>query len=84
RPMGLTVAKEKVLYTIIPTKIIFKYVQDEAVKAEAAKLIKEGKVCNSYYYEKDRNLKRTLAYLRNQYHYFNKYKRYFNNKGLRD
>lgn len=84
KPMGLTVATNKVLYTIIPTKIIFQYTKDEKVKAEAKKLIKEGKVCNSYYYDKDKNLKRTIQFAKNQIHYFQKYKRYFGNKGLRD
>lgn len=84
KPLGLTVATNKVLYTIVPTKIIFKYVNDEMAKAEAKRLIKEGKVCNSYYYNKDKNIKRKLAFLKNQYHYFRKYKRYFGNKGLRD
>ncbi len=80
----LTVATNKVLYTIIPKGIIFKYTKDEAVKNEAKKLIKEGKVVNSYYYKKDRNLKRYIYFLKNQYNYFQKYKRYFGNKGLVD
>ncbi len=84
KPMHLTVATNKVLYTIIPTKIIFDYCPDEAVKAEAKRLISEGKVKNSYYYEKDRSLKRWLMFQRNQLNYFKKYKRYFGNKGLRD
>jgi len=54
------------------------------VKAEAKKLIDEGKVVNSYYYKKDRSLMRWLMFRRNQHNYFEKYKRYFNNKGLRD
>lgn len=84
KPMELTVATNKVLYTIIPTKIIFDYCPDEQVKAEAKRLIDEKKVVNSYYYEKDRSLKRWLVFKRNQMHYFEKYKRYFGNKGLRD
>ena len=51
---------------------------------KAKQLISERKVVNSYYYKKDRSLKRWLMFIRNQYHYFGKYKRYFNNKGLHD
>lgn len=54
------------------------------MKAEAKALIKAGKVCHSYYYEGDRSLKRWVHYKKNQFHYFEKYKRYFGNKGLRD
>lgn len=84
KKMDLTVATNKALYTIIPKPIIFKYVKDEALKAEAKQLIKEGKVCNSYFYDKDKNFKRRIQFLKNQYHYFEKYRRYFGNKGLRD
>lgn len=84
KPMELTVATNKVLYTIIPTKIIFDYCPDEKVKAEAKALIDAGKVVNSYYYKNDRSLKRWLMFKRNQHNYFEKYKRYFNNKGLHD
>ena len=58
------------LWTIIPTKIIFDYVKSESVKAEARALIKAGKVCHSYYYEGDRSLKRWINYQKNQFHYF--------------
>lgn len=84
KEMPCTVATNKVLWTIIPTKIIFQYVKDEAVKEEARKLMKEGKVCQSYYYEGDKSLKRWIHFQKNQYHYFEKYKRYFGNKGLKD
>lgn len=84
KEMPCTVAKNKVLWTIIPTKIIFDYVRSESLKAEARSLIKAGKVCHSYYYKKDLSPKRLLNYAKNQFHYFEKYKRYFGNKGLRD
>lgn len=84
KQMDCTVATNQVLWTIIPTKIIFKYSSNEAMKAQAKALIKEKKVCHSYYYKKDRSFKRFVNYMKNQYHYFEKYKRYFGNKGLRD
>lgn len=84
RELGLTVVKEPVLWTIIPTKIIFRYVRDEQLKEQARRLIRQGKVCHSYYYEGDKSLKRWVHWRKNQYHYFQKYKRYFGNKGLRD
>lgn len=84
KEMGCTVATNKALWTIIPTSIIFKYVQDEAVKAEARELIKQGKVCHSLYYKGDRSFKRWLGYRKNQFHYHQKYKKYFGNKGLHE
>lgn len=84
KDMPCTVAKNKVLWTISPTKIIFDYVKNEQAKKEAQKLIREKKVCQSYYYKGDRSFKRWIHFLKNQYHYFEKYKRYFGNKGLKD
>lgn len=84
KDMGCTVATSKALWTIIPTSIIFKYVQDEAVKAEARELIRQGKVCHSLYYKGDRSFKRWLGYRKNQFHYHQKYKKYFGNKGLHE
>lgn len=84
KDMGCTVATSKALWTIIPTSIIFKYVRDEAVKAEARELIKQGKVCHSLYYKGDRSFKRWLGYRKNQFHYHQKYKKYFGNKGLHE
>lgn len=84
KDLPCTVATNEVLWTIIPEKIIFDYVPDEALKEKARKLIKEKKVCHSYYYKGDRSLKRWVNYRKNQFHYFEKYKRYFGNKGLKD
>lgn len=84
KEMGLTVATNKVLYSIIPKSVIFKYTKNEEVKNQAKSLIKQGKMVNSYYYSKDRNLKRTIAFAKNQLNYIKKYKRYFGNKSLRD
>ena len=80
---SLTIAHERVLWSIIPKRIIFKYVRDEKLKAEARELIKTGKYVQSYYYSGDRNLKRWVAYVRNQLNYFDKYKKYFGNKSLK-
>lgn len=84
REQPLTVAKEEVLWTIIPTRIIFRYVRDEALKDKARQLIRQGKVCHSYYYSGDRSPRRWFNWKKNQFHYYLKYRRYFGNKGLVD
>lgn len=80
---GLTIADKKVLWTIIPKKVIFKYVKNEKLLAEAKKLIGERKFIQSLYFKADAGLKRTLYFIMNQHHYVKKYKRSFGNKGLR-
>ncbi len=80
----LTVADRKVLWSIIPKGVIFRYVSDESLKAEAKALIRAGKYCQSLYYKPDMSAKRLVFWLKNQFHYYQKYKRYFGNKGLTD
>ena len=82
RPMELTIAKNRVLWTIIPTSVIFRYLTDDEKKQEARQLLKEGKVCHSLLYRGDINLKRLIGYRLNQWHYRQKYRKYFGNKGL--
>ena len=82
--MDLVIADNKVLWTIIPKSIIFRYVSDKNIKAEAKKLIKDGKICRSLYYKKDKNLKRTIYFVKNQMSYYQKYRKYFGNKGLHE
>lgn len=84
REAPCTVAENKVLWSIIPKRIIFQYVKDPALKAEAKELIRQGKYCQSYYYKGDRSFKRWVNFMKNQFHYFEKYRRYFGNKGLKD
>ena len=84
KEMGLTVADNPMLWTIIPKGIILKYVRDDSLKAEARRLYKEGKVCRSLCYKPDMNPRRWIGYCKNQLHYFQKYKKYFENKGLHD
>ena len=78
----LEIADKKVLWTIIPKKVIFTYVKDESLKDEARRLISEKKFCNSLYYSKDKGLRRTIMFLLNQMNYVKKYKKSFGNKGL--
>lgn len=83
KEMELDICKNKILYSIIPKKIIFKYVSDENLKEEAQTLINEHKIYNSFMCKGDNNLKRKLYFQYNQLTYYRKYKKYFGNKGLR-
>ncbi len=80
----LTIAGNKVLWSIIPKGVISRYVADESLKTQAKALIREGKYCQSLYYKPDLSMKRRIGWLKNQFHYYQKYKRYFGNKGLTD
>lgn len=82
RDAGLTVADREVLWTILPDRIIFRYVADDTLRGTARRLIREKKVCRSLDYKPDRSLKRRWYFCKNQISYYKKYKKYFGNKGL--
>lgn len=78
----LTVADREVLWTILPNRVLFRYVTDETLRATARRLIREKKVCRSLDYPPDRSVKRRWYFCKNQLSYYKKYKKYFGNKGL--
>ncbi len=80
---GLTVANDRVLWSMIPKKVIFKYVSDTKLLSEARELIKEGRFVESMFSKDDAGLKRRIYFLINQHNYVKKYKECFGNKGLR-
>lgn len=82
KPLELTYAREKHLWMIIPKGVLFKYAQNDVLKKEAKRLIKEGKMTNSLFYKEDFNPKRWMKLTLNNLNYYRKYKKYFNNKGL--
>lgn len=82
KPQELVYAKDKHLWLIIPKGVLFKYAQNDVLKKEAKRLIKEGKATNSLFYQKDFNPKRWFKLTLNNLNYYRKYKKYFNNKGL--
>ncbi|MDD6313079.1 MAG: ATP-grasp domain-containing protein [Firmicutes bacterium] len=69
------------LWSTIPKRIIFKYVSDEKLVAEAKSLIRQGKYSRQLYYKPDMGLKRRLEFIVNQLHYFKKYRENFRKKG---
>ncbi|MGX9136001.1 carboxylate--amine ligase [Rummeliibacillus sp. JY-2-4R] len=81
-PQECTYANNEHLWSIIPNGVLFKYAQNNELKAKARKLIKEGKATNSLFYKEDMNFKRWYKLTLNSLNYYRKYKKYFNNKGL--
>ena len=84
KEMPLTIADNRVLWSIIPKDVIFHYVKDESLKAEAKRLIREGKYVQSMRYPADTFRKRFVQFHLSQINYRKKYKMCFGNKSLRD
>ncbi len=84
KPMDLTIADREMLWTIIPDRIIYRYMADGPLKDKARRLIREGKICRSLYYKPDMNWHRWVYFRKNQLSYYKKYKKYFGNKGLHE
>ena len=82
KPLELTYAKDKHLWLIIPKGVLFKYAQNDQVEKRSEQLYSEGKWTNSLFYKKDFNLIRWIKLKLNNWNYYRKYKKYFNQKGL--
>ena len=82
--MGCVIAEEPVLWSLIPKRLIFKYVHDEELKEQARELIKDHLFVRSFDYEPDLSIQRRIYFLKNQLNYVKKYKKYFGNKGLHE
>ncbi len=67
---------EPYFWHVVPMGIVNKYVKDKAILKQIKELVKQGKVCDSLDYSKDRKLKR-LVYLKlRDINLFRKYKMY--------
>jgi len=72
------------LWSVIPEKVIMKFVHDEELKAKAERLIKEKKFVRQLYYAPDMGFARTKMFVLNQANYMRKYNRNFGRKGYFD
>lgn len=75
-------ASKQKLWLMVPKKVFKQYARDNDAKAEALKLLHEGRWGTTVFYNKDRNPKRWLL-MRYMFHnYVGRYKQYFaENKG---
>lgn len=71
-----TFVKDEYFWHVVPLGVVYKYVKDKEKIAKIKELVKQGKVCDSFYYKEDMCWKRRIMYwLRNINHYkkFRKY-----------
>ena len=68
--------KEKLVLSFVPKKIINKYIENNKLKDEIRKIIKNKKMVNPLKYSRDSNFKRTLYLLYRDFNYLKKYKKY--------
>lgn len=73
----LFISEQVGLFTILPKKLILRYVQDEQLKDKVKQLYQAKKVANPYYNSKEKALKRKIYVLLNQLNQYKKYKQYF-------
>lgn len=70
-------AKEEHLWMVVPKRVAFKYVKDEALKAKMKKLISEKKVVNPIFFSKDFVWKRFYKMARTHLSHYVKFKKYY-------
>ncbi|MBP1971064.1 D-aspartate ligase [Virgibacillus natechei] len=73
----ITYLNKEYLFTVVPKIVLRKFVNNEAVRDDVKRLIKENNYENPLFYKKDRNLKRKIYLFLRQVNYYRKYR---NNK----
>ncbi len=81
-PADCDIAYGDVLWTLIPTSLLFEYIRDRELRERARHLIRRRRVCRPLRYRHDRSFQRWSYYHRRQAMYFKQYSRYFGKKGL--
>ncbi|GGN57782.1 MULTISPECIES: carboxylate--amine ligase [Oceanobacillus] len=72
-----TYLNEEYLFSVVPRIVLNNFVENEAVKQDVKRLVKEKKWGNPLFYKKDKSFKRKFYMLLRQINYYRKYK---NNK----
>ncbi|WP_155590331.1 ATP-grasp domain-containing protein [Lysinibacillus cavernae] len=73
-----TYVQTKHLWTLLPSKTLYKYMQNEKLKIEAKRLIREGRYTNALFYKEDMNIKRWMKLKLYNWYLHVKYRKYFN------
>lgn len=82
KDMGITIARNDVLWIQVPKGVVRKYVNEPACKLLVNSAFKQGKYMNSLFYNADLNIKRRIKLTINMLNHYRKYKKYYGKKGL--
>jgi len=70
-------AKSEHLWWVVPKRVAFKYIKEEANLSKMHRLLKEGKVVNPIFMKGDYKLNRFLRMVKNHFSHYKKYKTYY-------
>ncbi len=74
RPKELTYLNEEHLFTVVPKYVLKHFVDNEEIKQEVKRLLREKKFENPLFYPRDRHLKRKIYLMARQVNYVRKYR----------
>lgn len=74
KELPLKFVKDEYFWHVVPLGIVYKYINDEEKVKKIKRLVKEGKVCHSLYYNKDMSLKRWIYLKLRDFNQHKKYK----------
>ncbi|WP_313120891.1 carboxylate--amine ligase [Proteiniclasticum ruminis] len=74
KELPLKFVKDEYFWHVVPLGVVYKYIKDEEKVKKIKRLVKEGKVCHSLYYNKDMSLKRWIYLKLRDFNQHKKYK----------
>ncbi|MCI8631776.1 MAG: ATP-grasp domain-containing protein [Firmicutes bacterium] len=76
KDMPLHIVDNESLWMVVPKGVAFKYIKPEEYRDKMRRLIKEGKVKNPLFYERDKGFKRRLRLAKSMLGHYYKYNKY--------
>ncbi len=76
KDMPLHIVDNESLWMVVPKGVAFKYIKPHEYRAKMKRLIKEGKMKNPLFYDKDKGFKRRLRLAKSMLGHYYKYNKY--------
>ncbi len=69
--------EEEVLYSLLPHRLLLRYLRDPEQRSRVTRLVREGRAANPLRYRADRSLRRTLVVALQELNQYRKFARYY-------
>ena len=76
KDMPLHIVDNEILWMVVPKGVAFKYIKPHEYREKMKRLIKEGKMKNPLFYDKDKGFKRRLRLAKSMLGHYYKYNKY--------
>lgn len=77
RPLEATFTEDEILYSLVPLRLLRRYVRDDELRARMERIVRAGKVYDPQRYAADRGLRRLIDVEMTEWNQVRKFKRFY-------